>query len=92
MHDCFGRGGLASLVQPILALGILLQLTCAGASAVRVSTAGTELKTIKRKGTCRSPRLPLVIMAARLRVLFVVFVSRIAGVSSASKVANINVG
>ena len=86
-----GRGGLASLVQPILALGILLQLTCAGASAVRVSTAGTELKTIKRKGTCRSPRLPLV-MAARLLVLFVVFVSRIAGVSSASKVANINVG
>ena len=75
MHDCFGRGGLASLVQTILALGILLlQLTCAGASAVRVSTAGTELKTIKRKGTCRSPRLPLV-MAARLLVLFVVFVS-----------------
>ena len=40
---CCGRGWLASLVQPILLLGILLQLTCAGASAV--STAGKELKT-----------------------------------------------
>ena len=40
---CCGRGGLASLVQPILLLGILLQLTCAGASAI--STAGKELKT-----------------------------------------------
>ena len=40
---CCGRGGLASLVQPILLLGILLQLTCAGASAV--STAGKELRT-----------------------------------------------
>ena len=40
---CCGRGGLASLVQTIFLLGILLQLTCAGASAI--STAGKELKT-----------------------------------------------
>ena len=40
---CCGRGGLASLVQTIFLLGILLQLTCAGASAI--STAGMELKT-----------------------------------------------
>ena len=45
---CCGRGGLASFFQPILLLGLLLQLTCAGhagTSEVRVSTAGTVLRT-----------------------------------------------